>query len=131
MTQEFSYYGQLIADDGLGPVMSALRECSWRIELRQSGYDGTHYLTTPRDQESDLEMDSGQSRCFLFGGGFDGSAPRMLELMGEFSQCLSARGFVHSVEVYDEKKNQIGYFHHQWPAGLTEVEIMKMPSRAS
>lgn len=68
MSQTFSYYGQFIAEAGLRAVMRVLEPCSWRIELRLSGYDGTNYLSTPRGQEIDLDMDSGQSGCFLFGG---------------------------------------------------------------
>jgi hypothetical protein len=66
MSQEFLYHGEFISDGGVEPVARALAGCSWRIELQGSGYDGTLYLRTPRSQEIDIEMDSGQSRRFLF-----------------------------------------------------------------
>ncbi|WP_395739356.1 hypothetical protein [Prosthecobacter sp.] len=126
--QTFSYYGQFISEAGLRAVMRALEPCSWRIELRQSGYDGTNYLTTPSDQDIDLDMDSGQSGCFLFGGGFEGSKERALKLLKDFSQCLSAGNFTHRIEVYDESDNEIARFHHQWPEGLTDIEFLRQPS---
>ena len=121
MTQEFQYYGQFISDDGLAPVARALSGCSWRVELCQSGYDGTLYLET-RSPEIDLEMDSGQSRCFLFSGGVDGTLERALALLGDFSRCLTAGGFTHRVEVTDDTQKLVGYFHHRWPQAQHEPE---------
>ena len=115
MIQEFLYYGQCISDHGLGPVARALAGCSWPVELRQSGYDGTLYLNGRGSQEIDLEMESGQSRRFLFSGGVDGTQERALTLLGDFSRCLATGGFAHRVEVYDEAKELVGYFHHRWP----------------
>jgi hypothetical protein len=31
------------------------------------------------------------------------------------SSALSRAGIVHRFEVYDEQKNMVGYFHHDWP----------------
>ena len=115
MSQEFLYHGEFISDGGLEPVAQALAGCSWRIELQRSGYDGKLYLRTPRSQEIDLEMDSGQSRRFLFSGGVDSTKERALTLLGDFSRCLTAGGYTHRVEVYDDAKALVGYFHHRWP----------------
>jgi len=115
MSQEFLYCGEFISDEGVEPVARALADCSWRIELRRSGYDGTLYLRSPHSQEIDIEMDSGQSRRFLFSGGVDGTLDRALALLGEFSRCLVAGGFTHRVEVYDDAKELVGYFHYRWP----------------
>ncbi|OAI57387.1 hypothetical protein AYO49_02155 [Verrucomicrobiaceae bacterium SCGC AG-212-N21] len=114
MSQEFLYCGEFISDEGVEPVARALADCSWRIELRRSGYDGTLYLMTPHSQEIDLEMDSGQSRHFLFSGAVDGTVERALTLLADFSRCLTAGGCTHRVEVYDDAKALIGYFHHRW-----------------
>src|SRR5213075_1891282 len=116
MTREFLYCGELVSEGGLAPVAKVLTDCSWRIELQHSGYDGTSYLRTPHTQhEVDLEMDSGQSRRFLFSGGVDGTTERALLLLGDFSRCLSAGGLTHRVEVYDDANELVGYFHHRWP----------------
>jgi hypothetical protein len=115
MSQEFLYHGELISDGGLEPVARTLAGCSWRIELQRSSYDGTLYLRTRRSQEVEIEMDSGQSRRFLFSGGVDGTVERALKLLGDFSQCLTAGGYTHGVEVYDGAEVLVGYFHHRWP----------------
>jgi hypothetical protein len=115
MSQEFLYCGEFISDGGVEPVARALTSCSWPIELRRSGYDGTLYLRTSRSQEIDMQMDSGQSHRFLFSGGVDGTVERALMLLGDFSRCLTAGGFTHRVEVYDDAKELVGYFHHRWP----------------
>jgi hypothetical protein len=113
---EFLYCGELISEGGLEPVASALKACSWRIELQHSGYDHTFYLRTPHTQrEIDLEMDSGQSRRYLFSGGVDGTPERALSLIGEFSGHLSAGGFAHRIEICNEANELIGYFHLRWP----------------
>lgn len=122
MTQEFLYYGQFISDGGVAPVARALAGCLWRVELCQSGYDGTFYLRTPMSQDIDLEMESGQSRRFLFSGGVDTMAERALALLGDFSRCLTAGGFTHTVEVYDDAQKLVGYFHHRWPQAKHELE---------
>lgn len=115
MSQEFLYYGEFISDGGIEAVAHALADCSWRIELRRSGYDGTLYLMTPHSQKIDLEMDSGQSHCFLFSGGVDGTMEQALTLLGDFSRCLTAGNYTHRVEVYDDVEELVGYFHHRWP----------------
>jgi len=115
MPQEFPYHGEFISERGVEPVAEALVGCSWRIGLHHSGYDGTLYLRTPHSQEIDLEMQSGQTRRFLFSGGVAGTLDRALTLLGEFSRCLTAGGFTHRVEVYDDAKELVGYFHHRWP----------------
>ena len=123
MTQEYRFYGEVISEAGLGPVSGALTHCSWKICLCISGYDGTHYLKTPRapgeQREIELEMDSGQSRRFLFGGAIQGTTERAFSLLKDFSQCLTAGGFAHRVELYDDT-TEIGYFQHQWPHGQHE-----------
>lgn len=123
MTGEFFYHGELISDGGVAPVAQALTECSWRVELHRSGYDGTLYLRTPRSQEIDLKMESGQSHRFLFSGGVDGTLERTLALLGEFSQCLSIGGFTHRVEIYDDTDKLVGYFHHRWPQKQNEPTV--------
>ena len=117
MANEFQYSGELVSERGLEPVAEALANLSWPIELRRSGYDGTLYLRHGMQPEIDLEMQSGQSRCFLFSGIVEGTLPRALELIGDFSRCLRAGGFVHRVEVYDDTEALVGYFHEGWPEG--------------
>src|SRR2546422_5959953 len=102
MSQEFLYHGEFISERGVEPVAQALADCAWRIELRRSGYDGTLYLQTPHSQEIDIEMQSDQSRRFLFSGGVDGTADRAMTLLADFSRCLTAGGYTHRVEVYDD-----------------------------
>lgn len=120
MSQECRYYGEFISDGGLEPVANALAGCSWSIELRRSGYDGTLYLRTPHSQVIDFEMDSGQLRRFLFSGVVVGSAEQALILLGDFSRCLTSGEFIHRVEVYDDAEGLVGYFHHSWPQGTDE-----------
>ncbi len=120
MAQEFRYHGELLSRDGLVPVAEALGPCSWRIELRRSGYDGTLYLQTPRSQGIDLEMPSGQSRRFLFSGTVEGPLDRALSLLAEFSRRLTEGGYEHRVEIYDEAEDLTGYLHHRWPRGQPE-----------
>ena len=120
MSQEFHYHGEFISVGGVEPVAKALADCSWRIELCLSGYDGTRYLRTPHSQEIDIEMASGQSGRFLFSGGVDGTAERALTLLGDFSRCLTAGGYAHRVEVYDDADELVGYFHHRWPQDRRE-----------
>lgn len=115
MSQTFFYTGEFISDGGVEPVAHVLAGCSWRVKLRRSGFDGTLYLRTPHSREIDIEMDSGQSRRFLFSGGVDGTVVRTLSLLGDFSRCLTAGGYIHRVEVYDDAKELVGYFHHRWP----------------
>src|SRR5881392_1451265 len=50
MTREFLYCGELVSEGGLAPVAKLLTDCSWRIELQHSGYDGTSYLRMRRPQ---------------------------------------------------------------------------------
>src|SRR6185503_18251790 len=53
-------------------------------------------LSTPHTQrEIDLEMDSGQSRRYLFSAGVNGTPERALSLLGEFSRLLTGGGFTH------------------------------------
>ncbi len=115
MAREFSYYGEVISNGGLEPVAQALAGCSWRIELRRSAHDGTLYLRSSSEPEIRLEMDSGQSQCFLFSGEVEGTSNRALALLGEFSQCLASAGLVHRLEVYDEADEEVGYFNLRWP----------------
>ena len=121
MKEEFLYCGELVSIGGLEPVEKALARCSWRIVLRRSGYDGTLYLSSGGPhQDIDLEMQSGQSGCYLFEGGVDGTQESMLRLLGDFSRCLTAGGFTHRVEIYDSGKGMVGYFHFRWPEGHAE-----------
>lgn len=114
--EECRYYGELISEAGLAPVAAALRGCSWPIELRRSGYDGTFYLHEPFGVRGvDIQMDSGQSKRYLFSGGVDGSSELALELLGDFSRCLSEAQIVHRVEVDGPAQETIGYFHFGWP----------------
>jgi hypothetical protein len=113
---EFLYNGELVSEGGLEPVAQALAHCSWPIELRRSGYDGTLYLREASTQPGiDIEMQSGRSNRFLFSGGADGTVEHVLESPGDFSRCLAVGGFAHRVEVYDRAKELVGYFHHRWP----------------
>lgn len=122
MAQEFLYHGEFVSEEGLEPVARTLAGCSWRIELQRSGYDDTLYLKSQHSQEIDIEMQSGRSRSFLFSGGVDGSQERALTLLGDFSRCLTEGGYAHRVEVYDEAKELVGYFHHRWPEERHEPE---------
>ena len=115
MPQGFLYHGEFISERGVEPVAAALVGCSWRIELHRSGYDGTLYLRTPHSKDIDIEMESGQSRRFLFSVGVDGTLERALALIVDFSRCLTDGGFTHRVEVYDDAEELVGYFHHRWP----------------
>lgn len=119
MAREFSYYGEVISETGLERVAEALAGCSWRIELRRSTHDGTFYLRSSSRPEIRLEMDSGQSQCFLFSGEVEGTTNRALALLDEFSRCLANAGLVHRVEVYDEADEVVGYFNHRWPSEPT------------
>jgi len=120
----FLYHGELISESGLQPVASALSACSWRIELQHSGYDRTFYLRTPHTRrEIDFEMDSGQSRRYLFSGGVDGTLERALSLLGEFSRHLSACEFTHRIEICNEANEMIGYFHLRWPQDRHEPVV--------
>ena len=121
MTTELLYCGELISEAGLESVVHALEGCSWAIELCTSGYDGTLYLRTLHTQhEIDLEMDSGQSRRFLFEGVVEGTTERAVSLLGEFSRCLAAAEFCHRIEIEDHAHETVGYFHHRWPLGQHE-----------
>lgn len=116
MSQEFLFYGEFISEQGVLPVAHALTTCSWRIELHRSGFDGTLYLRTPPTHpEIHLNMDSGQTKQFLFQGDVDATLERALDLLREFSACLSSRSVIHRVEIYDDAGEMVGYFHHQWP----------------
>lgn len=121
MDSIFLYSGELISDEGLQRVATALKHCSWRIELVRSGYDQTLYLRTPFGQkEINLEMDSGQSGRFLFQGDVEASLGRAMKLLEDLTRCLQRAGIVHRIELYDETKNLVGYTHHHWPSSKSD-----------
>lgn len=117
MKQEFLFSGEIISDEGVESIARALAGCSWPIHVRKSGYDGTLYLTTTRVEEVHLDMDSGQSREFLFSGDLEASLERTLELLGDFSQRLALHGFTHRVELSSGADDMVSYFHHNWCQG--------------
>lgn len=122
MEQNFGFSGQLVAPTGLGRLRSCLSRCSWQIDVTQSGYDGTLYLRSAfEEKEIYLDMDSGQSGTFLFGGDVTGSLDRATLLLQDFSRCLSEDGIVHRMELYGDdeggSEKLVAYFHHQWPEG--------------
>lgn len=115
MSQEFQYCGEFISADGPAVVARAFAQGSWRVALRRSDYDGSLYLRSEGPAEIYLDMDSGQSRRFLFSGGVHGTRQRALSLLHDFSRCMAAVKIVHRIEVYDDIQTLVGYFHCQWP----------------
>lgn len=117
MEESYRYYAEVQTVVGLEQVAGALEPCSWPIELCRSGYDGTAYLRTPLgSDEIDLEMASGQSADYLFGGGVSATLARTKALLGELSELLAQAGLTHRIEIYAEDTNQpASYFHFQWP----------------
>lgn len=92
----------------------ALANCSWPVDVIESGFDGTLYLRTS-SKEINIDMDSGQSGEFVFSGDVEATLERALELLNEFSQGLTSGGFVHRIELSNESHEQVGYFNHAWP----------------
>lgn len=117
MEESYRYYAQVQTDVGLEQVADALEACSWSIELCRSGYDGTTYLRTPLgSDEIDLEMASGQSADYLFGGGVFAKLARTEALLGELSELLAKAGLIHRIEIYGEEEDQpVSYLHFKWP----------------
>jgi hypothetical protein len=115
MKQEFLFYGEVISGAGIEPLAQALSTCSWPIHVKKSGCNGTLYLQTTGPDEIDIRMDSGQSREFVFSGDGEATLERAVELIGDFSQKLTAASFLHRVELYNLADELVGYFHHRWP----------------
>jgi len=127
VTEEHHYCGTIHAPLGLTTVAKSLEGCTWPVEKRRSGYDGTFFLSS-RNDRIDLEMDSGQGPRYLFSGGVDGPEDLARKLLGEFSRLLSAGGVVHRIELYRaDAGDMIAYWHYNWPEGQADPGASALP----
>jgi hypothetical protein len=116
MTCGIYYCGEFVAPDGLEPVAQMLADCSWRVKLIRSGFDGTLYLRED-DDRIDLQMVSGQGPEYMFSGIVSGDLAAANDLLTSFSTCLAIGQVVHRIEVYSEVVSEpmLAYFHYGWP----------------
>jgi hypothetical protein len=109
------FCAEVIAPEGLRALAPLLREFSWPVEVRPSGYDGTDLLRASAGAVH-IDMSAGQGTRKLFTGTVQADPQTALRLLGELSGAFRLSRMRHRIELYTAPDGPLlGYLHHDWP----------------
>lgn len=109
------FCGEFIAPEGLRALAPLLPGCSWPVEIRRSGYDGTDLLRASAGPVH-IDMSAGQGTLKLFSGTVSADPDSALRMLGELSDVLRQCRMRHRIELYTAPDGPLlGYLHHEWP----------------